>query len=93
MPRNESFAHGFQKAAAHGVLRKEGLDQRGFNEFVAVGLERAAQAAATQFDGGGVGGHFGLVVSHRVFAAAAALEHQGTVGIIGREEFGHGVPR
>jgi hypothetical protein len=33
------------------------------------------------------------VVTHRVFTATAALEHQGTVGIIGREKFGHGVPR
>jgi hypothetical protein len=33
------------------------------------------------------------VVGHGMVAPAGALEHQGTVGIVRREKFGHGTPR
>jgi hypothetical protein len=50
-----ALAHRAQEAAAHRVLREYGLDQRGFDELVAVGLELAAQAAPAQFNGSGIG--------------------------------------
>jgi hypothetical protein len=84
-----ALAHGAQEAAAHRVLREQGLDQRGLDKLVAVGLEFTREAALAQLDGGSLG----MVVGHRVVAAAAALEHQRAVGIEGREEFGHGTPR
>jgi hypothetical protein len=88
-----AFAHGAQETAAFLVLREDGLDQRGLDELVAVGLELGGLAAAAQLDGRAVGHHLGVVVGQCVVASARALHHEWTVGVVGVEEFGHDAPR
>jgi hypothetical protein len=84
------FAHGAQKHAALLVLRKQGLDQGGFDEFLAVSLELGGLRPGAQLRGCGIGRHFGVVIGRRMVAAAAALEHQGAVGVVRVKKFRHG---
>jgi hypothetical protein len=87
-----ALAHRAQEVAAHVVMGEYGLDQRGLDKFVAVDLELAGEAAPAQFNGSGIGGHFGVMIGQRMVTPATALEHQGTVSVVRGEKLGHGAP-
>ena len=90
-----ALAHRTQEAAAHCVLREDGLDQRGLNERVAVGLEVTREAAAFELDGS-AGRRKPLelllpVIGLGVVCATTAFEHQRAVGVVGGKVFGRGI--
>lgn len=82
-----------QKAPAHLVLRKQGLDQGGLNEIIAVGLKLSALTALAQFLSRCLRLHC-LLVGLLAFMTAATATHQKRfVRVIGVKVGTHGSPR
>ena len=84
------LAHRAQKVSALLVLWKQGLDQGGFNELLAVGFEFGSFRACTQSGCSGIGRYFRMMVCRRMISPATAFQHQGTIGVIGIKELRHG---
>ena len=85
-----SLAHCAQEVASLCILWKQGLHQSSLDKFLAVSLKLGCLGACTQCGCRSICRDFGMVIGRRVITPATAFQHQGTIGVVGVKELGHG---